>query len=138
MTQVKQGSKKVSHRYGKGRNGRDSYEITLLYTRRDIRKFLNDYLLEIGMYQITNKFTENELIELFRTRLFELIPDKSAQDMAEWAFDISLRQKYITTNRWDREEPTIYFIDKVIVTMRPGRKGRGQVEEYEKSKENIK
>lgn len=134
MTQVKQGSKKVAHRYGKGRNGRDSYEITLLYTRRDIRKFLNDYLLELALYQLPNKFTENELIELFRTRLFELIPDKSAQEMAEWAFDIGLRQKYITTNRWDREEPTIYFIDKVIVTLRPGKKGKNQVEEYEKSK----
>lgn len=136
MVQVKQNTKKAKHRTGKGKNGRDSFEITLVWTRSDIKTFLQKYLLELKMYHMPNKYTQKELIELFRTRLFELVPDRSAQEMAEWAFDIGMRLEYFTSNRWDKDKPTIYFIDEVILTIKPGRKGIKQIQDYEDSKEN--
>jgi len=135
MVQVKDGSKLIKHKSGTGKFGRDSYDITLRFTRRDIIKFLVEYYYELKEYDIPNRFTEPELIEIFKTRLFELVPEKSAQEMAEWAFDVSVRMKIITTNRWNKDSQTIYFIDRIILTMKAGRPGKGQVKEYEKEKE---
>lgn len=137
MVRIKERSKNVKHRTGKGKNGRDSFEITLVWSRCDIKAFLQNYLLELKMYKMPNKFTQREIIELFRTRLFEPVPDKSAQEMAEWAFDIGIRLGYFTTNRWDKEKPTIYFIDSVILTSKPGRKGKKQIKDYEESKDDA-
>lgn len=135
MVQVKDGSKLIKHKSGTGKFGRDSYDITLRWSRADIKKFLQEHLIELRDYDIPNRFTDAEIVELFKTRLFALVPPKAAEEMANWAFNVALKMKYFTTNRWDKDSQTIYFIDKVILTMRPGRKGKKQAKDFEKFKE---
>lgn len=131
MVRVKTNSKIISRRQGRGRNARDSYYITLVYTPVDIKSFLQEYIKELRQYDMPNKFTERELIELFATRVFSAIPEKHATELAEWGFDICIKKNYITSNRWNKDEPTIYFIDKAEMSIRRGRAYKRKVETYE-------
>lgn len=113
----------------KHRFGRDSFTIPIVYTPSDIKRFLQGYLKELQTYSMENKFRDKEMIEVFATRLFYAVPYKHALDVAEWAFDLSLRKSFITSNRWEKGEPTIYFIDPDILNLKPGPKGPNKPKE---------
>jgi hypothetical protein len=133
MVKVKKNSEKIFKKGGRGKNVRGNYEITLIYVPADIKSFLKDYLKELRDYDIPNRFTQKELIELFSKRVFTLVPSIEADRMAEWAFDIGLKIGYFTTNRWDRQKPTIYFIDKEKVNIQTGPKTKKNVDNYEEN-----
>lgn len=131
MVQVNTQSITIKHRSGLGKSARDSYHISITYTPNDVKKFLQEYLKELRLYDMPNKFTERELIELFATRVFSAIPYNDALDIGAWAFDISIRRNFITSNRWNKDEQTIYFIDRQEMSIRRGRPGKRKIETYE-------
>ena len=131
MVQVKHGSKKIMHASRKVKGDRDYYCVTLRYSSVDIKTFLREYLKELRRVDMPNKFTQREILELFAMRVFSAIPETTAREMAEWAFEVGLRRGFFTTNRWDREQPTIFFIDKAVVNVHAGRPEKREVETYE-------
>lgn len=131
MVKVKYGSQKISHHSGNRKSVRDGYELTLVYNAVDVKTFLQEYLKELRLYGMPNRFTEKELIELFATRVFSAVPYKTAIEMGEWAFDVGIRRSYFSSNRWDRNEPTIYFIDRTQMSIKRGRKPKREVETYD-------
>lgn len=133
MVQVKKGSAKIFKKGGRGKNTRGNYEITLVYVPTDIKRFLQEYLKELRDYDMPNRFTQKELIELFARRVFALVPPIEAERMAEWAFDIAIKKNYFTTNRWDRESPTIYFIDRSAVNVKSGPHPKKDIEYYDEN-----
>ena len=115
---IKEQSKIRRHRHG-----RDQMAVTVIYTPLDIKKALQRHLKELQQYGLENKFRESDLMEFFRQRVFNLLPEKHTDVYAEWAYDISVTKGYVTSNRWDKEQPTIYFINPEILALRPGPKG---------------
>ncbi len=107
----------------KHRHGRDQMAVTVIYTPSDIKKALQRHLKELQQYGLENKFRQSDLMEFFMQRVFNLLPEKHADVYAEWAYDIAIAKGYVTSNRWDKEEPTIYFINPDILALRPGPTG---------------
>lgn len=103
--------------------GRNTMSVKITYTPSDIKKALQRHLKELRQFGIENKFREPDLKEFFEKRLFNLLPEKHAGMFADWAYDVALKKNYVTSNRWDREKPTIYFINENILSLRPGPKG---------------
>ena len=116
--QIKEHSKKR-----KCVGGRDTISVKIVYTPSDIKKALQRHLKELRQFGIANKFREEDLKEFFMQRVFNLLPEKHLSMFADWAYDISLKKNYVTSNRWDREKPTIYFINEKILSLRPGPTG---------------
>ena len=103
--------------------GRDTFSITCVWVPSDIKKALQRHLRELIMFNFSNRFYENELVELLMQKVFSIYPDKHAKELAEWGFKVALRKEYVTTNSWDKNSPTIYFINPQILENVPGPKG---------------
>lgn len=115
---IKERSKKRVHKHG-----RDQMAVTLIFTPSDVKKALQRHLKELQLYGLPNKFRESDLLEFYRQHVFQLMPEKHAVIYAEWAYDVSIDKGYVTSNRWDKEQPTIYFINPDILKLRPGPTG---------------
>lgn len=103
--------------------GRDTMKVTLTYTPSDVKKALQRHFKELRQFGLQNKFREADLKEFFAKRVFAWIPEKYVGAFSNWAYDIALKKNYITSNRWDRQKPTIYFINEGILDIRCGPKG---------------
>lgn len=103
--------------------GRDTFSVRVVYTPGDVKKCLQRHLRELIRFGFPNRFYETELVEMLIEKLFSIYDAKNANDMAIWGFDVALRKEYITTNRWDKDTLTRYFINPAILEVRPGPKG---------------
>lgn len=122
--------------------GRDTMKVTLTYTPSDVKKALQRHFKELKQFGLQNKFREADLKEFFAQRVFAMVPEKYVGSFSNWAYDVALKKNYITSNRWDRQKPTIYFINEGILNIRTGPKGprtaRGFAEqEKKKLKEQL-
>jgi len=97
--------------------GRDTMKVTITYTPSDVKKALQRHFKEL------KQFGEADLKEFFAKRVFAWIPEKYVGAFSNWAYDVALKKNYITSNRWDRQKPTIYFICEGILEIRCGPKG---------------
>ncbi len=122
---------------------RGSYKLTLTYLPQDVKHFLQEYLRDLKKYKQPNRFTQAQLEDVFTKEMFDHFEEGDARDLAMWAFRLAWKKNYITSNIWDRETPSIWFINDDILKLVPGPRGprkNSQVklkENHQRIKEQI-
>jgi hypothetical protein len=115
-------------RVEKGRSetisGRARYISTIVFQPQDIKMCLQSYLKDLKEFDLPNAFREKDILKLFQDNLFHIFNDEDeSKRAAKWATKIAIKKEYFTVNSWDREKPTMYFINEDILTLKPGPKG---------------
>ncbi len=102
---------------------RGSYTMTITYLPGDVKHYLQALLRDLRKYRQPNKFTQVQLEGLMAVELFGHFAEDDARDLSMWAFRVAFRKGYVTSNVWDKEQPTIWFINSDILNMVPGPQG---------------